>query len=386
MKKHVLEGLKILNLAEQYPGPYATLILSDLGADVINIERPNGGDPARQFYSFYESINRNKRSMALDLKMSKGREIFMELARDADVILEGFRPGVAKRLGISYEDVSSINKQIIYASISGFGQNGPYKNRPAHDLSYQAIAGMLYQQAETNEITNVPKIATGDLSSGMFAAIGVLSGLYMRNQTGEGTYIDVSMTDGLVSWMTTQLVPVINKTGIPGLPDEPGYGIYKTLDNKLISISIAHEDWFWKPFCLVVGLNDISTHNSEGRRSNYSEISQRISNAISEKTREEWEKKFEQSGIPFGSVLGLKDVPKDPQLQERNLFVEIPGDTERPTRTHVRQPLTFKDCESGPTKHAPKLGEHTKEILQDLGYSVDTIKEIFENNICYEEA
>lgn len=380
----MLGGLKILNLAEQYPGPYATLILSDLGADVINVERPNGGDPARQFNAFYESINRNKRSLALDLKSKKGRQIFLELARDADVILEGYRPGVVQRLGISYDDISAINDQIVYASISGFGQDGPYKNRPAHDLSYQAIAGMLYQQVDSGQPLRVPKVETGDLSSGMFAAIGVLSGLFMRQQTGKGTYIDVSMTDGLVSWMTTNLVPFINKMGCPGLPDEPGYNVYKTQDGKLISISISHEDWFWIDFCNTIGLGEISHLKSEERRSRFEELKEKVSQAISKQTRVEWEQLFEKAGIPFGSVLSLEEVPTDPQLKQRELFVEIPESNDHPARIHVRQPLKFKNCQTIPTKHAPKLGEHSREILKSVGYSENEIDDLFSKNISYE--
>ncbi|OHR70865.1 hypothetical protein HMPREF3291_06440 [Bacillus sp. HMSC76G11] len=382
----VLGGLKVLNLAEQYPGPYATLILSDLGADVINVERPNGGDPARQFNAFYESINRNKRSFAIDLKTDKGRQIFLDLARDADVILEGYRPGVTTRLGISYEEISSINDQIVYASISGFGQNGPYKNRPAHDLSYQAIAGMLFMQAESRQYSNFPKVETGDLSSGMFAVIGVLSGLFMRNQTGKGTYIDVSMTDGLVSWMTTNLVPVINKIGYPGLPDEPGYGIYKAQDGKLISISISHEDWFWADFCNIIGVGEMSHFKSEERRSRFEELREKVSYAISKQTRKEWEVQFEKAGIPFGSVLSLEEVPNDPHLKQRGLFVEIPEIKDRPATIHIRQPLNFRGCQTIPTKHAPKLGEHSRGILESMGYSENEIDTLVSTNICYEES
>ncbi|WP_158555803.1 CaiB/BaiF CoA transferase family protein [Peribacillus glennii] len=385
MNNTVLGGLKILNLAEQYPGPYATLILSDLGADVINVERPIGGDPARQFDAFYQSINRNKRSLALDLKSEKGRQIFLELARDADVILEGYRPGVAKRLGISYEDISAINDRIVYASISGFGQDGPYKNRPAHDLSYQSIAGMLYRQVDSGQSFQVPKVETGDLSSGMFAAIGVLSGLFLRQQTGKGTYIDVSMTDGLVSWMTTNLVPFINKMGQPGLPAEPGYYIYKTQDGKLISISIAHEDWFWVDFCNEIGLSELTHLKSEERRTRFEELKQKVSQAISKHTRKEWEERFEKAGIPFGSVLSLEEVQHDPQFTQRGLFVEIPECNDRPAMTHVRQPLKFEGRETIPTKHAPHLGEHSRVILREIGYAEDEIDDLFSKNICYEE-
>lgn len=385
MNKTVLGGLKILNLAEQYPGPYATLILSDLGADVINVERPNGGDPSRQFKAHFESINRNKRSLAIDLKSEKGKQIFFELARDADIILEGYRPGVVKKLGISYEDISAINDQIVYASISGFGQEGPYQNRPAHDISYQAIAGMLYQQADTGDPSIYSKVETGDLSSGMFTAIGILSGILLRNQTGKGTYIDVSMTDGLISWMTNKLYPVINKIGSPGLPNEPGYQIYKTKDGKLISLSIAHEDWFWTDFCQAAGLRELSMLTSEERQSRFIELKEQLAKVMVTKTQEEWNRLLDQAGIPFGSVQRLEEVPNDRHLAQRKLFVEIPEMDGHPARIHVRQPLNFKGFQTLPTKHAPRLGEHSKEILQSIGYSEKEIDSLLRNRICYEE-
>ncbi|MDN3016175.1 CaiB/BaiF CoA-transferase family protein [Paenibacillus sp. BSR1-1] len=384
MSKTVLEGLRILNLAEQYPGPYATLILSDLGADVINIERPNGGDPSRQFKAFYESLNRNKRSLAVDLKCEKGKKVFFDLARNADVIIEGYRPGVAKKLGISYEEVFAVNEQIVYASVTGFGQEGPYKSRPAHDISYQAISGMLYKQADNGIPSLFSKLTIGDLSSGMFTVIGILSALLLRNQAGKGSYVDISMTDGLVSWMTTDLFAVINNLGKPGLPDEPGFEIYRTQDGKLISLSIAHEDWFWADFCHKAGLKQFSMLKGEERRTRFSELKEIVAQAISTKTQKEWEEIFGNS-IPYGSVLSLDEVPNDPQIKHRKMFVEVPPLGGHPSRTHIRQPLQFRGYQTLPKRHSPKLGENSREILSSIGYSEDEIEHLLINKICYEE-
>ena len=381
-----LADIKILSLAEQYPGPYATLILSDLGADVILVERPSGGDPARQFPAFFESLNRNKRSVALDLKSEEGRSALLRLVQDADVFLEGFRPGTMERIGFGYEAVSAVNRRIVYASISGFGQDGPYRDRPAHDLSYQATAGMLHEFAESGRTGPLSQLATGDLSSGMFAAIAVLVGLLTREKTGEGSYIDVSMTDGLVSWMTSQLVPVMNSTGPAGVLHEPGYGIYRTADGKLISLSIAHEDYFWQSLCRVLGMEDVASLRGSERLERRDELTARMEKALVSRPRDEWVGIFDAEGIPFGPVYQLEEVPGDPHVKARQLIVELPPNGLRPARRHVRQPIRMKGFEDGPRRHAPELGEHTQEVLRGAGFSEKELKAMFESKAAFDSS
>jgi crotonobetainyl-CoA:carnitine CoA-transferase CaiB-like acyl-CoA transferase len=232
-----LSGVRVLSLAEQYPGPYATLLLADLGADVVLVERPGGGDPSRKFPHFFVAINRKKRSVALDLKQPEGRAELTKLVRNADVFFEGYRPGVIDRLGFGHDDVLRLNPEIVYVSISGFGQSGPYRDRPAHDLSYQAVAGLLHTQAELGELAEPPSLPIGDLTSGTFAALAALVGLVARGRSGRGTFADVSVVDTLLSWMTTQVVPVLNRTGVPGIPREPGYRTYLTADRGVVARS-----------------------------------------------------------------------------------------------------------------------------------------------------
>lgn len=362
-----LDGLKVLSMAEQYPGPYATLLLADLGADVILIERPGMGDPARQFPSFFAALNRNKRSVAIDLKSDSGRDALKRLVETADIFLEGFRPGTMKRLGLDYESLSALNPRLIYASISGFGQEGPYRDRPAHDLSYQGMAGFLFRDAETGiPPERAPDVAVGDLSSGMFAAVGVLSAVIQRASTGRGCFIDVAMTDGLVSWMSVYLGAVLNGETPADIGAEPAYRSYACGDGKLITLSIAHEDWFWDPFCKVVGLDDAIGLKRPDRVARTKELSARIDAALKAKPRDEWGALFDTNGVPWGPVLSLKEVTEDPNFRARNLFREVAGER------HVAQPLTFDGDHPGPERPTPKLGEHTDEVLSQAGIARET--------------
>lgn len=360
-----LEGIRILSLAEQYPGPYATLLLADLGADVILVERPGIGDPARQFPTFHAALNRNKRSVALDLKDDGDKQRFRDLAASADVLLEGFRPGTMARLGLGYEAMASINPGLVYASISGFGQTGPYRDRPAHDLSYQALAGFLHHQAATRS-TQIPSdIAVGDLSSGMFAALGVLTALLARGRTGKGSYVDVSMTDGLVSWMSVMVGPAMNGEPPANIAAEPAYGLFECQDGKLLSLSIAHEDWFWKPFCTLIGMDDVADLKRAQRTRRESELTARIGRAIAAAPRGQWAEKLDAAGIPWGPVNAIGEVATDPHFSERGLFCDV-AEADGKHRRYVAQPLIFDGLHPGPTRGVPALGEHTDEVLSKL--------------------
>lgn len=269
-------GLTVLSMAEQYPGPYATMILSDLGADVVLVERPQGGDPAREFPSFFESLNRGKRSVVIDLKAPEGRQALLALAADADAVLEGFRPGTADKLGVGYEAIQAVKPDVVYVSISGFGQDGPYRLRLGHDVSYQALAGLLYERATLPDPGPPPSVLVADLSAGMFPALAMVTGRLRRERHGQGSYIDVAMSDGLVSWMTTHLHPLLNDLGAPDLPPEAAYGLFHTADGRVISLSIFHEDRFWKRLCELCGMPDIADLSGAERRANVGRLRARV--------------------------------------------------------------------------------------------------------------
>ncbi len=360
-----LDGIRIVCLAEQYPGPYATLLLADLGADVILVERPGSGDPARQFPGFHAALSRNKRSVVIDLKAEDGRRQLRDLVASADVLMEGFRPGTMERLGFGYAAVELLNPKLVYVSISGFGQSGPYRDRPAHDLSYQAIAGFLFRQAETGALDSHSEIAIGDLSSGMFAAIGTLAALLECTRTGRGKYIDVSMTDGLLSWMSVLVGPVLNGQAVADIGAEPAYGLFRCAGNKILSLSIAHEDWFWKPFCKLLVMDDVADLGREQRVAQATELSSRIAGILATDSRESWGAAFDAAGIPWGPVNSIEEVAADRHFRERGMFHRV-ADSDGTMRWHVAQPLMFSGDHPAPRRGVPRLGEHTREVLAEL--------------------
>ncbi len=357
-----LAGLRIVSLAEQYPGPYATLLLADLGAEVILVERPAGGDPARQFAPFHAALNRNKRSVTIDLKTERGCEQLRTLIRSADALLEGFRPGTMARLGFGVEAVRELNPRLVYVSISGFGQTGPYRDRPAHDLSYQAIAGLMFRHAREGSIGPAEDLAIGDLSSGMFAALGTVTALLERARTGVGRHVDVSMTDGLVSWMSVMLGPVMNGQPLADIGAEPGYGVYRCADGALLTLSIAHEDWFWRPLCALLRMDDVAGLGHHERVAASASLRDRIAVALAGEPREVWARRLDAAAIPWGPVNDLDDTARDPHFRERGLFRQV-AQPDGSALWHVAQPLVFDGTHPGPVRGVPALGEGNAPIL-----------------------
>lgn len=375
MSDRPLDGLRVLSLAEQYPGPYATLLLADLGAEVILVERPGTGDPSRQFGPFFSSLNRGKRSVALDLKQEAGRRVLLELCRGADVLLEGFRPGTMARLGLDSTAVAEVAPELIYLSLSGFGQDGPYRDRPAHDISYQAVAGLLDDDDDPAP-GSAPSPHLGDLTSGMFAVIGVLAGLHRRHRTGDGTSIDLSMTDGLVSLLTAHLVPVINDLGPPTFPVEPGYGTYRSADGHRLALSVAHEDVFWTGLCRAVDLPGAEALTSPERVRRRDELVDQLDGRIRSMSRTELDASLTAQDVPYSWINALEDVPDDPQIAARGMIVEVGATEATAAALHVRQPLRFAGQGPGPRDHAPALGQHGREILLEAGVPEDEIERL----------
>lgn len=370
--KPPLEGVRLLSLAEQYPGPFATALLGDLGADVVLLERPSGGDPTRAFPGFHEALARGKRSVALDLKDPGGRAAFLAMVAGADAVLEGYRPGVMARLGLDYETLRRVNGQLVYVSVSGFGQDGPYRDRPGHDLSYQALAGTLYGQLADGSPPRPTTLELGDLSAGLFTAQAVLLGLVRRARDGQGSYIDVSVFDGLVSLLSAHLPPVLNGTGAPGFPHEPGYAVFRTSDRRLLSLSVAHEDHFWRRLCTVLGLDDEQALSSAQRLADRERLSALLAERIATRTRAEWGRLLTSADIPHGDVHDLADLPADPHVAARALLATTT--TGAQPRQFVRQPLMVDGVGWGPQSGAPALGQHTAEVLSEAGLSDQDIR------------
>ncbi|TNC23775.1 CaiB/BaiF CoA transferase family protein [Amycolatopsis alkalitolerans] len=364
-----LDGLRVLSLAHQYPGPYATLILADLGADVVLVERPGAGDPARAFPGFHGALARGKRSVALDLKTDQGRDLLRALARRSDVVLDGFRPGILDRLGVGARELTEVRPDLVYVSVTGYGQGGPNETRPGHDLTYQAEAGMLYEHLPPASPPAPPSLALGDLASGLLTVQAVLLGLLRRERQGCGGWLDVSMFDALVSLLTAHIGPVLNKDGPPGFPYEPGYGVFATRDGRYLALGVAHEDHFWRALCAATGLTGELNLNARQRFDRHERLSAALADRIATRTCAEWEEIFTAADVPFGRVRGLGELPDVPHVRARKLISRLPGDG----RWYVRQPLGVDGRWPGPRSGVPGLGAHTVEVLAETGVPQEDI-------------
>jgi crotonobetainyl-CoA:carnitine CoA-transferase CaiB-like acyl-CoA transferase len=373
-----LDGITVLCMAEQFPGPYATMLLADLGADVILVERFPGGDPSRRFEKYFAAMGRNKRSVLLDLKSDAGRESFLAMAARADVVLEGFRPGTVDRLGVGYEAVREVNPGIIYASISAYGQDGPYVTWPAHDLSAEGVAGVLshvYRDVGVGEDVN-PMLVSGDLSSALFAALAVTTALFARERTGRGDYIDIAMADCVVSLMGPAVLPAANggtSEEVPGnlgvRSAEPCYGTFRAADGRCLTLSIAYEDNFWDRLCELIGEADLAGIGFRERSLRTAELRARLESALAREPAAHWLALFRAASIPSGPVLDLAEVPDDEQLRHRELFAPDPDGA-----LALRHPVHFKSVGRGELRRGtPVLGADTRAVLESFGVDEEQI-------------
>jgi crotonobetainyl-CoA:carnitine CoA-transferase CaiB-like acyl-CoA transferase len=349
------------------------MLLADLGADVVMLERPDGGDPMRLMPDMFSSVTRGKRSVTADLTSEQGKEVCYGLVRQSHIFLESFRPGVAKRLGVDYQTLKEINPRIIYASITGFGQEGPYRNKPGHDLTYQGIAGMLAGLIpKEGERFVPPQVAIADWSSGMFAAISILGALYGVRETNAGEYIDVSMVDGLVSWMGRRLAP--NRQ--LGFPVQPAYSIYQTADGQFLALAIGAEQHFWRNLCRAIDREELCDLSAEERAEKAEELFATLAGAFQGKTRDEWIDILTKADVPHGPVYSSpEEVLNDPQLRHRGMVVEV-DDSEKGRTTGIGSPLRLSCVPARADGRPPGLGEHTEEVLLSLGYDRGVIEEM----------
>lgn len=400
-----LEGIRILDLTHLAPGALCTMILGDLGADVIRIEAPPGvggrgaglgispmGEEGRKRAAF-DALNRNKRSVGLNLRSELGRDIFYKLARTADIIIEGFRPGVVKRLGVDYESVRQVNPQIIYCSLSGYGQDGPYSKFPGHDVNYISIAGALNLIGTADQPPVIPLNLLADFAgASLHGVIGIMAALVARNKTGKGQYVDISYTDGAMS-VITWFISQYFSTGVLFSKGEtwlhgayPYYSVYQAKDGKYVSIGCV-EPWFWENLCRALGKEEyipycISPehffHKPEGEI--WEKIFSDLRQIFLTKTRDEWFDFLSQKDVPVGKVYTLDEVLSDPQVLHREMVVEL----EHPTVGKVRQPGIAVKLSETPGKIrrlAPIFGEHTEEILLELGYDQSQIGELRQSSV-----
>ena len=365
-----LANITVLDLTVNVPGPFCSMILGDLGARVIKVEPPSG-DALRHSSDMWNYLNRGKESIVLDLKKDCAKEILSRLAKDADIVLEGWRPGVAKRLGADYGTLSAKNNSLVYCSISGFGQDGPWRDRPGHDLNYLALSGYLDLQASIEGSPWPPSVLLSDKASGLYAAIMVLAGVNGRKLSGRGTYIDLSMTESVVSLLGLELSKTFSENEThPNVTGIPHYGLFKCADDKWISLGIVNEDHFWKSFCKTAGLNDLCELNFRERVERREHIQEILNEKFQSLTADKWEQLLQQADVPVAKIVSLKDLYSSPQLKARDVFIN--------TKKHkfLAQPAHFSSTSIAPNKELPDLGEHTENILEKLGYLSDDIKKL----------
>lgn len=390
-----LAGLKVLDLTRVYSGPYCTMMLGDLGAEVIKVEKKDVGDDTRDFMpvkdgesGYFTYLNRNKKSITLDLKDEKAIEIIKELAQWADILVENFSPGVVNRLGIGYEDIKKVNPQIIYSSISGFGQTGPYKSKPAYDVVTQAMGGFM---ALTGEKDGKPyKLGPSivDASAGIHMAFAIMAAIYHRGKTGKGQFIDVAMMDTAFSTLENFVVTKTltgtapTRNGNANLGSAP-FNSYKTKDGY-VTIACANDNLF-KKLTIVMDRDDLFEEplyqSNSQRKINEDELNIEVEKwTVNFKTKEICEL-LDEAKIPVGPILGVDELIEDPHLKSRKMLVEIPhpvlGDVIYPGN-----PLKFSETDEIRFDSAPLLGEHTDEILENvLGKSKESIAELHNKEV-----
>ena len=356
-----LEGVTVLSLAEQFPGPLCTRLLADLGAEVIQLERPAGGDPQRQANPWlFRFAGIGKKSVALDLKDEDAHSAARQLAERCDVLVEGFRPGVMRRLGLSYDDVREFNPKVVYCSISGYGQEGPYRDLTGHNINYEAISGYLepYTTGEYEYFTGGPP--WGDVISGALATSGILAGLRQAEQTGAGTFVDITITDSLVFGLGGVLTRHANG-GETWPLREGGYGLFRCSDGH-IALGIAHEDHFWRALCALLDLEQYAGLDHIQRIERRDELRAAIGARLVLQSVDYWVEAMGQE-IPCSRVHRIADVADDPQIVHRHLFTDARDET---GERFVTVRSLFGEPDATP-RSVPALGRHTRDVLASLG-------------------
>ncbi|WP_368974661.1 CaiB/BaiF CoA transferase family protein [Caldifermentibacillus hisashii] len=368
-----LQSIRVLDLSRLLPGPFCTMLLADFGAEVIKIEAPDLGDYARQYEPkidensvMFHSLNRNKKSVTLDLKTDEGKDQFFQMVGKADVVVESFRPGVMKRLGLDFPVLEKINPRLIYCAISGYGQTGPYAEMPGHDINYISYAGLLELMGEKDGKPIVPAVQVADLAGGAYPAVtGILLALLEREKSGKGQFIDISMMDGVISLLQSTLPNYLMKN----IPSKRGeqmlsgglacYEVYQTKDGRWLAVG-ALEMKFWRVFCQKIGKPEWIALLNEPDEVQY-KLKHDIQTVMYTKTLAEWMDIFEDAEACVSPVLNFAELVNHPQVQARKMFEAIEQDG-IPVK-HIGIPIKLSRTPGKIRAAAPKLGEHTEYYL-----------------------
>jgi alpha-methylacyl-CoA racemase len=386
-----LTGVRVLDLTRLLPGPYATQLLADMNADVVKVEDPDVGDYARSMApktpdgvgAIFAAVNDGKRSVAIDLKDDDGRDVFYELVADADVVVEGFRPGVAERLGVDYDSVREHNADVVYCSLSGYGQTEPYRDRVGHDLNYASVAGLLdMTRARSDGPPAIPGYPIGDMAGGVFAAFSVVSALLSRALGNRaGTFVDVSMTDAVLSF--AQPVASAAFAGTDPRPREteltgkrPCYDVYRTADDRYVSIA-ALEPKFWQTLCDALAHPELVEHHHAEDDAVREAVRETLAATFRSKTQAEWEDELGDLDVMFAPVRTPTEAIAGPHATERGLVEDDGAGVPRIGFPANASPPIDRESTNG----LPERGEHTAEVLESAGVDAATIESLRDRDV-----
>ncbi|MFC1952861.1 CaiB/BaiF CoA transferase family protein [Chloroflexota bacterium] len=387
-----LSGIRILDLSWVLAGPFATMVLSDLGAEVIKLERPESGDLARGTSPFingesayFMNLNRGKKSITINLKTTQGKRLFMKLVKNIDVIVENFVPGTMKKLGLDYEVVKKQNPGIIYASISGFGQTGPCAQQRALDIIIQAMGGMMSITGEPDGPPVRPGASLGDITAGLFTTIGILTAIIERKKSGRGQMLDISMLDcqlailenAFIRFFATGKIP--ERTGTRH-PTYTPFQAFESKDGYIVISMVGGTRNQWPLFCAIIGrldlMDDERFETGESRTSHYIELEPILSEVMKTKTTEKWIKELSEVGIPCGPINNIEQVTKLPQVIDRDMIKEVPHPRLGKVKM-INSPVKLSRTPAGIDGISPDLGQDTEQLLNEqLGMSKKEIEKL----------
>ncbi|WP_066062040.1 CaiB/BaiF CoA transferase family protein [Neobacillus soli] len=393
--KRALDGIRILDVSRVLAGPFCSMILGDLGAEVIKIEHYVSGDETRGWgppfvngeSAYYICANRNKQSMTLNLKSEEGKEIFAKLASTSDVVIQNFKSGTLEKMGLGYTKLKAKNPGLILASVTGFGTTGPYKDLPGYDYIIQAMSGLMSITGEPDGGPVKVGVAITDVLTGLYTCIGILGALHHRNQTGEGQEIDISLMDCQISSLINVASNYLCSGVIPKRmgnrhPNISPYQVFETKDGKLV-IAVGNDEQF-KRFTAVLGRPELADredfiHNEQRLRNN-DKLVAICEELLSKKPKKEWKERLDAAGVPNGPINTIAEMFEDPQVKAREMVVEM----EHPLIENLKltgSPLKLSKTPVTMRHHPPLLGEHTELLLERIGYNHEEITRLKENNI-----
>ncbi|RYX92336.1 MAG: CoA transferase [Comamonadaceae bacterium] len=379
-----LAGVRVLDVTHMLAGPYCTWLLGALGADVIKIERPRSGDFTRiiepmvdEESIYFLSVNRNKRSVTINLKDQRGKELFEKIAATCDVLVENNRAGVMDRLGLGKEDLALVNPRLIYASISGFGQTGPYQHKPAFDVVAQALSGMMSITGEPGGGPCRVGASIGDIGASLFATVGILAALQKRNATGEAEPLDIAMLDCQLALMENAIARYLNNDDVPKAlgsrhPLIAPFQAFPTLDRPIAICVDTNEQWerMCKAMEMPELLSDPRFPTGSRRAANHAELEPLLKDILAKKSRAEWLELFDAADVPASAINSVEEALRDPQVVHREMVVEVPPGS---GKKFVDIPIHMRGGARPESTPAPKLGEHNRQVLAELDFAAEDI-------------